>query len=88
MRPVHTATFNGRQYKIILREPVDGACTTYNLERAIELFVPLDSKNGLITAIHEMLHASNWSKSEKDVDRISIEIGRTLWRLGYRCKNE
>ena len=85
MKPVRTATFNERAYKIFVREPIDGCCATYSLERAIELYAPLNTKNGLITAIHEMLHASNWSKSEKDVDRVSTEIGRTLWRLGYRC---
>ncbi len=81
---VRTATFNGRQYKIFLREPVDGACATYTLERAIEIFTPLDTQNGLVTLIHESLHAGNWAKSEETVDRTSKDIGRLLWRLGYR----
>lgn len=89
MKPVRTATFNGRKYKIDCDTGVDGWCDQYGLnERYIHIHKPLNTKDGLVTAIHEMLHASNWSKSEKDVDRISIEIGRTLWRLGYRCKNE
>ena len=81
---VKTATINGRQYKIFLREPVDGACATYKMERAIEIFTPLDTQNGLITLIHESLHASNWAKSEAIVDRTSKDIGRLLWRLNYR----
>lgn len=81
---VKTATFNGRQYKIFLQEPVDGTCTTYTLERAIEIFTPLDTQNGLITLIHECLHAGNWHASEDVVDRTSKDIGRLMWRLGYR----
>ncbi len=81
---VKTATFNGRQYKIFLRKPVDGMCSTYTDERAIDIFTPLDTQNGLITLIHEGLHASNWTKSETDVDRTSKDIGRLLWRLGFR----
>ena len=38
----------------------------------------------LITLLHECLHASNWNKSEKVVDRTAIDIGKLLWRLGYR----
>ncbi len=82
---VRTATFNGRQYKIYLREPVDGMCAVYKLERAIEIFVSLDTQNGLVSLIHELLHASNWTKSEATVDRTSKDIGRLLWRLGFRC---
>lgn len=83
---VRTATINGRQYKIFLREPVDGLTATYKMERAIEIFTPLDTQNGLITLIHESLHASNWAKSEATVDRTSKDIGRLLWRLGYRIE--
>jgi hypothetical protein len=48
----------------------------------------LKTKNGLVTAIHEALHAENWSKDEDTVDRVSKEIGTFLWRLGYRWKYE
>ena len=82
---VKTAKINGRQHKIFLREPVDGTCATYALERAIEIFTPLDTQNGLVTLIHEILHASNWAKSEETVDRTSKDIGRLFWRLGFRC---
>ena len=81
---VKTATINGRKYKIFLRKPVDGLCSIYKMERAIELFVPLNTQNGLITTIHECLHASRWSETEDVVDRTSTDIGRLLWRLGYR----
>lgn len=81
---IRTAKFNGRIYKIFVREPVDGTCAVYKLERAIDLFTPLNTQVGLITAIHEALHAENWAKSEGTIDRVSIEMGRYLWRLGYR----
>lgn len=38
----------------------------------------------LITLLHECLHASNWNKSEKVVDRTAVDIGNLLWRLGFR----
>ena len=38
----------------------------------------------LITLLHECLHASNWDKSEKVIDRTAVDIGKLLWRLGYR----
>lgn len=37
-----------------------------------------------ITLLHECLHASNWNKTEKVVDRTAVDIGNLLWRLGYR----
>lgn len=38
----------------------------------------------LITLLHECLHASNWDKIEKVVDRTAVDVGKLLWRLGYR----
>jgi hypothetical protein len=38
----------------------------------------------LTVLLHECLHASNWNKSEKVVDRTAIDIGKLLWRLNYR----
>ena len=88
MKPVRSATFNRRKYLIYV-DTVDGWCDQYACNvRAIQLLVPLNTQKGLITALHEMLHASNWTKSEQDVDRVSTEIGRLLWRLGYRCSGE
>ena len=46
-----------------------------------------DGKHGqlmLSTLLHECLHASNWNKLEKVVDRTATDIGKLLWRLGYR----
>jgi len=38
----------------------------------------------LITLLHECLHASNWDRTEKVIDRTAEDIGKLLWRLGYR----
>ncbi|GAG01688.1 unnamed protein product [marine sediment metagenome] len=38
----------------------------------------------LSVLLHECLHASNWDKSEKVVERTSVDIVKLLWRLGYR----
>ena len=85
MKPVRTHQFNGRKYKIYVHEPLDGWCDQYKCnERAIHLMTPLNTRNGLITVIHESLHASDWRQSEKAVDRVSKEVGRLLWRMGYR----
>ena len=85
MRKIKTHTFNGRRYKIDIRDsPLDGACDQYNTERFLFICADLDSRNGLITAIHEALHAESWVKDEETIDRVSKEIGTFLWRLGYR----
>ena len=85
---VRTHTFNGRKHKIdICEEPLDGYCDQYkicNKQRTLCIWTDLKKRNGLITAIHEALHAESWVKDEDTVDRVSKEIGTFLWRLGYR----
>lgn len=87
MKPIKTHTFNGRKYKIDLLGPVDGLTDTFNLDdRHLAILADLKTKQGLITVIHESLHACNWRATEDVVDRVSTEIGGFLWRLGYRKK--
>lgn len=82
--PVKTHTFNDRKYKIKI-DQIDGDCDTYKLnERYLCVFADMDTRNGLISTIHESLHAENWAATENIVDRVSKEIGNFLWRLGYR----
>ena len=87
-RPVKTYKFNGRKYNIyIYPDGLDGLCDQYQTkknERDIIISADPATKNGLITLIHESLHAENWRAPEKSVDRTSKEIGEFLWRLGYR----
>lgn len=84
MRKVRTATFNGIKYEIVIGK-VDGAADKYG---GYSLLVNgnLDTQKDLITLIHEAMHAGNWDKHEETIDRSSKEIGRLLWRLGYRRK--
>jgi len=56
-------------------------------EHHMMIFTELNTRNGLITLIHEALHAENWTANEKDVERVSREIGGFLWRLGFRLKH-
>ena len=81
---VHTATFNGRQYRIII-DALDGNCDTDDyLWLIIER--DLSKRVGLETAIHESLHACNWSADEDKVTITARDIARFLWRLGFRRK--
>jgi hypothetical protein len=84
MKPVKTHTFNGRRYKIVVKPPLDGLCSQYKNERELIIMESLRTKNGLITALHEGLHAENWAAKEEVVDRVSKELGTFLWRLGFR----
>ena len=86
---VKTHTFNGHKYDIRVGEELDGLCdcphnkdTTPSIVVACEPF----TRKELISLIHECLHAEDWRKTEKAVDRASSEIGSFLWRLGYRRK--
>jgi hypothetical protein len=79
-------SFNGRRYRIYTGAK-DGFCDPpKNKELELHIFANLRTRNGLITAIHESLHAENENWSEDCVDRMSKEIGKFLWRLGYRLK--
>ncbi len=82
-RPVKTHTFNGEKYLITV-DSLDGMCSTFKKERELVILADLNKQAGLITTIHESLHAENWSKKEADVERVSQEIGSFLWRLGFR----
>lgn len=79
-----THVFNGRRFRIILG-PHDGLCdASKDKELELYIFAGLNTKRGLITAIHEALHAEDNNLPEKSVEKVSKEIGGFLWRLGYR----
>lgn len=86
MKPVKTHTFNGIKYDIDICGPIDGCCDKPHDERpSLRVTVDLNTSRGLITLIHEAMHASNFDRHEDTVERTSRDIGRLLWRLGYRC---
>ena len=83
---VKSHTFNGRKYLIDI-DKFDGLCEQYKIDeksRTLYILADLNTRKGLITAIHEALHASDWRQTELTVDRVSKEVGSFLWRLGYR----
>ena len=86
MKPVRSHTFNGQRYHIYVHPPVHGFCDSTPKNMELYIFEPLRSKNGLITSIHEALHAENRNTPEEVVERMGREIGSFLWRLGYRWK--
>lgn len=94
---VRTHRFNGARYAIdiegfkgqITPKKTDLPCITIaRPDITMTESLPYgDGKHArlmLITLLHECLHASNWNKSEKVVDRTAVDIGKLLWRLGFR----
>lgn len=82
---IKTHTFNGVKYDIDIGT-CEGYCDEPNPKRpslAILSDKP-DSKHFLYLAVHEGMHACNWSKSEADVEQASKDLHNFLWRLGYR----
>lgn len=81
---VKTHSFNKHKYKIIT-EILDGWCDITD-KQVFYLVInrKLKERVGLITAIHEALHASDWKAEEQTIERVSKEIGSFLWRLGFR----
>lgn len=85
MQKVKTHKFNGRRYDVVIG-PLDGWADTGESQKDFTLVLNADltTRKGLITAVHESLHSSNWALGEETVERMANEIGTFLWRLGYR----
>ena len=84
MSKVRTHTFNGVKYDILIGKFDGWADTTDGY--SIVINSDLDTQKALITLVHEAMHACSWDKHEETIERSSKEIGRLLWRLGYRRK--
>lgn len=83
MKKVKTHSFNGVSYNIRF-DKFDGATDVDVSPRDMLIAAKPHTQNELITLIHEAMHAGNWDKHESTIDRSSSEIGRFLWRLGFR----
>jgi hypothetical protein len=84
-----TVTLGGRRYRLYVFGPIDGLCDAPKVkEREIFILAEPFTCAELITIIHESLHAEDWSVSDGVVDRVSAEIGKLLWRFGYRRKRK
>ena len=79
-----THVFNKRRFRIHTTA-LDGFCDIPG-DKGLDLFIlaDLDTKAGLITAIHEALHAEYPNIKEFTAEQVGKEIGSFLWRLGYR----
>lgn len=88
MKKVKTHTFNGRRYRIeIIPEGIDGISDTKENLPSLVITRNPNTREGLITIIHEAMHCGNWDKREETIDRSSKEIGKLLWRLGFRIQD-
>lgn len=85
MGPVRTHTFNGHKYSLVFDDNIGGLCDDPK-DKTLQIMVLVrpGTKKSLRILLHECLHAENWSKSEKIIDRVSTEISDLLWKLGYR----
>lgn len=95
MRKVRTHRFNGVKYFVELDEPYIGWCDrpdtpdpkeypAIRLPNGLAFGNTAKAKEDLKTLLHECFHAEDWSKLEGEVDRVAVDIGNLLWRLGYR----
>jgi len=85
MGKVKTHFFNGIRYNIRFAQ-FDGATDIDSVARDMLIGAKPNTQSELITIIHESMHAGNWDKHEETIDKSSRDIGRLLWRLGYRRK--
>lgn len=92
---VHTHRFNGIRYHIEVDNRYIGWCDkpkkpdpkeypAIRLPNGLPKGNRRGARDGLVTLIHECLHAERYSDYENVVDRVAGDIGRLLWRLGYR----
>lgn len=64
-----------------------GIC--FHKSRRIEVATSdVEEKEILDTIVHELLHATDRSKSEPWVARTARDISTVIWRLGYRRPRE
>ncbi len=86
-KPIKAHTFNGRRYRIELRNPPDagaiGTCDDPSEpERTIYLSPQEDDFTALEVAIHEGLHACFWFLTEEAVDQAALDLASFIQRLG------
>jgi len=98
MANVRTHTFNNVKYYIMVDDPYLGWCDkpgrrppkigypAIRIPEGLKAGGSKEAKLGLITLLHECIHAEHWALTETRTDQIASEIGNLLWRLGYRRK--
>ena len=74
--------FTGGYYTLD-RSDLDGSCEVPGI-REIWVRPALRGQAELTTLLHEAAHAEMPTASEETVERLGRNIGRFLWRIGYR----
>lgn len=70
---------------IELDENTGGECDSPDTKgKEIRISTDLQREEELEVVIHELLHASDWSKDEEWVEEIAQDISNVLMRLGWK----
>ena len=70
---------------IELDENTGGECDSPDTKgKEIRISTDLQREEELEVVIHELLHASDWSKDEECVEEIAQDISNVLMRLGWK----
>ena len=87
---VRTEVFSSGRYRIELHEDYHGFAEVPRQPGADELCIwinpRLRGKQRLETIIHEAIHAEWPDMPEQKVEAAGTNIGRLVWRLGYRAQ--
>ena len=80
---------NGKRWDMVFAPCVDcdGSCdapTDKNKQIKIAPRLRKDQRRLMEVVVHELIHASDWSKDETWVEPVAEDIARVLWKLGYR----
>jgi hypothetical protein len=57
-------------------------------DKEIKISTDLTEEAELETVCHELIHAACWFFDEEFVHEFGHDIGKVLWRLGYRRTKE
>lgn len=70
-------------------EPVDGLCyPPHAKQKRILIDRRLKGRELLRVLLHELGHATDWTKCEDFIELQSDDIATVLWDLGYRRQGE
>ena len=89
---VRTEVFSSGRYRIELDMDYHGFAEVPRQPSSDELCIwinpRLKGKTRLETIVHECIHAEFPDMSEDQVESAGTNIGRLLWRLGYRQEDK
>ena len=86
---VNTISIRGKRYTISNVPAPSGECDhPMTAKKLIAIPKDGDTMGELVVIIHEMLHAAFWDLDEEVVDQVGYDIGRALWRLGWRLDED